>query len=320
MMKRIVFALVAVLSFLNINGFAQQQGQYSQYMMNYFLLNPAVAGTEDYLDVRLGYRNQWAGLEGAPKNYYVTAHMPLNKIHGDHDKKFHRKMGEAYHVIGGTATGQTLGAIANYSANLSYAFHLPLTLDWTMSGGVSAGVMQNRIDKSKLEFADGVDDNSVGSFNTIKPNLSVGVWFYTSKFFGGVSSIQLFQNQTGSDGNPQTKLQRHYYTTAGYKIRLNRELSLIPSVLFKTVPGAAYALDVNVKLRYMNYCWGGVSYRNQDAIVILVGGTISEKFDLGYSYDITTSAIKNYSSGSHEIMLGVKLDTQAKIHSPSDFW
>jgi type IX secretion system PorP/SprF family membrane protein len=317
MMRKIILGgCITVLSFLSFEGFAQQQGQYSQYMMNYFLVNPAVAGTEDFLDIRMGYRNQWAGLEGAPKNYYLTAHMPLNKIHDSHDKKFHRKVTEPYHVLGGMASGQTLGAIGTYTANLSYAFHLPLTLDWSMSGGVSAGMMQYSLNQSKLEFSDTKYDQAQGSYNKIKPNLNVGVWFYTSKFFGGLSSSQLFESQQGYSG----KLQRHYYATAGYKFQLNKELGLVPSLLFKTVPGAAYQVDVNAKLRYLNLAWVGMSYRHHDAVVLLIGANIKDKFEIGYSYDVTTSALRTYSAGSHELMLALKFDTQAQIHSPSDFW
>ena len=318
MMKKILLGCMTVLGLLSYEGFAQQQGQYSQYMMNYFLVNPAVAGTEDYLDVRMGYRNQWAGLEGAPKNYYLTAHMPLNKIHDRHDKKFHRKMTEPYHVLGGMASGQTLGAISTYTANLSYAFHLPLTLKWNMSGGISAGMMQYALNQSKLEYSNGDPnyDPAQGNYNKIKPNLNVGVWFYTDKFFGGLSTSQLFESKQGKEG----KLQRHYYATAGYRFQLNRELGLVPSLLFKTVPGAAYQVDVNAKLRYLNLAWVGLSYRNQDAAVVLLGVNIKDRFEIGYSYDITTSALKAYSAGSHEIMLALKLETQAQIHSPSDFW
>ena len=317
-MRKILLVCITVLSFLSFKGFAQQQGQYSQYMMNYFLINPAVAGTEDYLDVRMGYRNQWAGLEGAPKNYYLTAHMPLNKIHDRHDKKFHRKMTEPYHVLGGMASGQTLGAIGTYTANLSYAFHLPLTLDWSMSGGISAGVMQYSLNQNKIQFVDNLTDVAQTGYNKIKPNLNVGVWFYTSKFFGGLSSSQLFESKLGYTGDG--KLQRHYYATAGYKFQLNKELGLVPSVLFKTVPGAAYQVDVNAKLRYLNLAWLGASYRYNDAIVLLIGANIKDRFEIGYSYDITTSALRAYSGGSHEIMLAIKLETQAQIHSPSDFW
>ena len=319
MKKSIIKILVLFLGFFSLGLFkvqAQQQGQYSQYMMNYYLLNPAVSGTDDFLDVKLGYRNQWTGFNGAPQNFYASGNSPFNKIHSRHDKKFSKKMDMAHHAIGGMATGQTLGAMANYAAYVTYAYHIPLNLEWKMSLGASAGLLQNSLNQEKVEFVDNVPDVAVSGYNTLKPDMSFGVWFYSSKFFGGISSMQLFDNKLGNQG----RLNRHYYTTAGYRIKLNRELSFIPSFLFKTVPNSAYQIDINAKMKYLNLFWGGVSYRNQDAIVFLSGITIKNLIDVGYSYDVNTSNISKYANGSHEVMLGFRLNNQAEIVSPHDFW
>lgn len=318
-MKKVLLGIASLLA-LHFTAQAQQQGQYSQYMLNYFLINPAVAGTEDFLDIRLGYRNQWSGLSGAPKNYYVSGHMPLNKIHDRHDRKFHNKMTEPYHVLGGMVTGQNAGAISQNSAYITYAFHLPLTKVWTMSMGAMAGAIQYRLNSEKLDYGDNMGDNATTNYNnTIKPDLGLGVWLYSRKYFVGLSTMQLFSNRFGNGQDPG-RLERHFYLTGGTNIKLNRELQLVPSLLLRTALPNAYQVDLNAKLKFMNLCWAGVSYRHQDAVVILAGANIKNTFEIGYSYDITTSGLNKYSNGTHELMLAFKLNTQAQIHSPSDFW
>ncbi len=302
---------------VGFSSFAQQQGQYSQYMLNYYLLNPGVAGTEDFLDIRTGFRNQWTGLSGAPKNFYVSGHAPLNKIHDRHDKKFHNKIGEAYHVLGGYVNGQTLGALTTYNIYATYAYHLPLTKKWTLSMGASGGIIQYRLNPDKVDFGDNIPDNSLSGFNKIKPDLGIGVWLYSEKIFGGASTMQIFDLRVGDNGN----LARHYYVTGGAKVNVNKEFKWIPSVMLRTNPtGGSYQVDINNKIKYMNLFWVGASYRHKDAVVALAGVNINDMVEIGYSYDATTSKLRTYSSGTHELMLALKLNTQADIHSPSDFW
>ncbi len=317
-MYRIFFKIVvpALSFFWAVHSYGQQQGQYSQYMMNYFLINPAAGGTEDYADIKTSFRQQWTGIQGAPQNYYLTAHTPLNKVHGRHDKKFSNKMDRPHHFIGASVNGQRLGALARHSLYASYGYYLPLTRQWSLSMSASAGMIQYNLNPNRLNFGDDITDPAVGYFNGVQPDMGAGIWLSSDKFFTGISTTQLLTSKMGFSG----ALRNHLYATAGYSVRLNRDWSFIPSVLVKTVPFSALQVDLNAKIRFQKIWWAGLSYRKSDALVLLTGINLKNTLEVGYSYDLTTSGLSNYTKGSHEIMLGVKLATKAKVISPSDFW
>jgi type IX secretion system PorP/SprF family membrane protein len=316
---------------------AQQQGQYSQYMMNYSLINPAVAGTSDYLDIRLGYRNQWTGFSGAPRNYYLSGHMPLNKVHNKHVKQ--RDKGDPYHVVGGVFSGQKLGALSHNAGYLTYAFHLPLTSKLTMSMGAVAGFNQFALDVNALNFGDGVTDPAAfGAANKTNFDMGLGIWVYTKNLFVGASSMQVLQSKIdfGNIDGPGV-LNRLYYVTGGYKIDVNRDLKVIPTVLFKNTT-TAMQFDINTKVRFRDLLWAGVSYRKEDAVLALAGVGIplgankggsgvngnghgnNARLEIGYSYDFNTSRLRNYNAGSHEIMIGLILPVGGRLICPSDYW
>lgn len=318
MKKNLPFYSLIFVVLCTIKTQAQQQGQYSQYMLNYFLINPAVGGTEDFTDLRAGYRQQWTGMTGAPQNYYLTVHTPLNKIHGRHDKKFGNKKDRPHHFIGGMLNGQRMGAFAQNSAYFSYGYYLPLTRKWALSMAASAGVVQQTLNQNKLDFGDEQADPAVNYAKGFSPDMNLGIWLSSKKFFGGISSYQLFDNKIGNQG--ENTLNRHFYLTTGYSINLNRDWTIVPSLLLKAVPSTAYQLDLNVKIKYQKLAWAGISYRRSDAVVLLVGTTLFNTLELGYSYDFTTSKLSGYSKGSHEVMLGIKFANKAKVISPSDFW
>ncbi|MFN3404372.1 MAG: type IX secretion system membrane protein PorP/SprF [Cytophagaceae bacterium] len=328
--KKVLFGAGMLFSSQLVN--AQQQGQYSQYMMNYFLINPAVSGVDDFVDIRAGYRNQWTGLDGAPRNYYVTAHTPLNKIHS----KLSKKKANPHHTLGAIVSGQTLGVFQHNTAYLTYAYHMPLTKKAMVSVGVQAGANQISVDRNKLNWGDNVADPvESGSLTRTKFDMGLGMWFYTPKFFAGISSMQILQNRLNfseGDASGTGVLNRHYYLTAGYRIKIDDNWTYIPSVLLKGTT-AAYQIDINSKVRYKDFFWAGASYRRTDALVLLAGVGIplsslrpnqkhgnNALLEIGYSYDATTSKLNKFSSGSHEIMVGLRLPTQGRMLCPQDYW
>lgn len=311
---------------------AQQQGQYSQYMMNYFLINPAVAGADEFLDVRAGYRMQWTGIEGAPRNYYMTVHSPINKLHGRRPKG---KKTEPHHVLGGVVNGQKTNILSHNSAYISYAYHLPLTRDAILSFGIMAGVNQFGINREEARFSDAQYDPAIDVKNKIKPDAGIGIWFYTPKIFAGISTLQITESKVDFSEAHQGYgvLNRHFYLTGGYRAKLDKYWALIPSVLLKGT-AQAYQVDINAKMRFRDIVWWGASWRRTDAIAILAGiGIPLDKtrpgqrhgnrtmLEIGYSYDLTTSRLNKASYGSHEIMVAVRLPNFGKrIASPSDYW
>lgn len=318
-MKKLLIATLFVVSSMSYKVYAQQQGQFSQYMLNYYLVNPAVSGTEDYTDIKAGYRNQWTGFSGAPKNYYVSGHTPLGKISKKQQRGKRRAV--AHQSVGGLVTGQSIGALNHTGAYLSYAYHLPLTEKLMLSMGLSAGAQMYSIDQSKLDFGDNIADPVLTSTNKTNFDMNAGFWLYSQRVFLGVSSMQILGNKLEfGQADGAGALNRHFYVTGGFKINITDDLKLIPSTMVKLQLPSAYQFDLNAKVRYKDFLWAGVGYRNQDAIVALAGVLIKNMIEIGYSYDMTTSNINKYSGGSHEIMVGVRFDIKGRMICPSDFW
>ncbi|HXA00399.1 MAG TPA: type IX secretion system membrane protein PorP/SprF [Cytophagaceae bacterium] len=313
---------------------AQQQGQYSQYMMNYFLVNPAAGGTEDNIDFRSGYRNQWSGIAGSPKDYYASVNLPINKLHSKHRKL--RKKADAYPVIGAMFSGQKLASLSHNTGYLTYSYHLPLTAQWILSMGAMAGF--NQITLGDLNFIDNVPDPAVGLTKT-KFDMSMGLWLYSKNIFMGISSMQILQNKVefSSASSGKGVLNRHFYLTGGYKIQVGDQIKIIPSLFLKRTE-TAFQMDINTKVRFKDLFWGGLSYRKADAVVFLAGVGIpltnsrkgsgykgsghgnDTRLEIGYSYDAGISKLRTYSNGSHEIMVALILPTGGSVKSPSDYW
>ncbi|SFP73418.1 PorP/SprF family type IX secretion system membrane protein [Hymenobacter arizonensis] len=302
---------------------AQQQAQYSQYMNNNYILNPGATGVEDYIDVKFSYRTQWTGLEGAPKTYYASASSSLGKWRST-PKRTIRDRRRPFHAVGGIVYKDETGPTSRTSAHLSYAYNLLLTPDLRLALGAWAGMQQFAVDGQQLRFFDPT---------TVAPSAAsrvldgtVGVWMYSSKFYVGFSGAQLLGNQLNfsyganqlGEGTGNT-LKRHYFATAGVRLPINDDWSLVPSVLVKAVNPAPLSLDVNAKLKYQDLLWFGASWRAFDSAVAMMGLSY-EQYTLGYSYDAGLSQLAGYNGGSHEVLVGLRLKKKAQVVCTNRFW
>ncbi|MCX2738924.1 PorP/SprF family type IX secretion system membrane protein [Pontibacter anaerobius] len=296
---------------------AQQKALYSQYMTNYYLLNPAVAGVEKDWNFKAGYRNQWTGFEGAPKTFYVSAETALFK------RTIGKRMARPYHGAGGYIYSDQTGPITQTGVLLSYAYHVPINRSLYLSSGVFGGVQQYRFDENKIHLADGSNERDPvtqqGSINAFMPDLSVGTYLHSEEFFVGASLFQVLGNKINKNREVEdpARLSRHLFVSGGYNFDVNRNITVTPSALIKYVNPAPIQADFNVrgeyhftkrrKTVYDDMVWAGISYRTQDAVVGLVGVQFKEQFRLSYTYDITVSKMRHYSAGSHEIVLGFRM-------------
>jgi len=313
-------------------GLAQLRPQYSQYMLNNYLLNPAITGIEDYTDLKLSYRQQWAGIDGAPTTLYVTAHgklgqgvnVPDPKIGSGRPHAFsggsanrYRKV-KPHHGIGGMVLHDRAGIFGFTQANVSYAYHLLLTRQVKLSAGVAAGFMQYSIRGSDLILANPNDPAAVDQ-TSFRPNLSLGLWLYSTKFYLGASLAQPVGGQTNG---PQVLAPsaRHLFLTGAYRIQIADELDLVPSVLVKWASPLPMAVDLNVRAVYANRLWAGASYRQGDSVILLAGLALNSFLDLSYSYDLGTNRIGRASQGSHEILLGLRLGNRFRVYCPQSLW
>ncbi|GAB2528090.1 PorP/SprF family type IX secretion system membrane protein [Rufibacter soli] len=324
---------------LQANG--QQKAQFSQYMTNSLVINPAVAGIENYMDIRSSYRKQWVGVEGSPTTFYTSVHASIGKsdrnaqgrgkisprtskkgVNVNKNNKFHRV--RPHHGVGAMVQIDQAGLLKTSTVNLMYAFHLPLTSTINLSSGISGGVLRNSFNTGQARAIDPSDASLAGEMiNMTKADVSIGTWLYTTNAFLGISAAQLLNSSSDFkapvDHVLSGRLVPHYFVTAGYRLKVN-DLTLIPSVLYKKSNPGTGAIDLNLKTMYNDRIWLGVSYRDKDAVVFLFGLNVSHILDVGYSYDLPTSSQLETSAGSHELMLGIKVNNKNKVFCPEWIW
>jgi type IX secretion system PorP/SprF family membrane protein len=334
-MRKLIIALGLMTSALVVK--AQQTPQYTQYMVNPYLYNPALAGSEDFVDIKAGYRAQWVGLENAPKTMYLSAHAPI-KAHTLRHAKNDQK---AYPGVGGYVMKDETGPISNLRFNGSFSYNLQISNGkWygalhhsdgvRLTLGMSLGVNQYQIDGSKLKLEDSNDPSiAEGQMTKLNPDASVGAWLYFGdKFYVGASANQIlnskikFNDAINEDAQNLGRLTPHYNLVAGTKLEVGYELYLLPSFMVKGVSGAPISWDLNTRIDYQDTYYGGISYRHQDAIALLAGVVLGKKknIEVAYSYDITVSNIAPYSNGSHEVTLGYRIMPHLVSRNPSDNW
>jgi type IX secretion system PorP/SprF family membrane protein len=323
-MKRALTLLLLPLLLAAVSARAQQQAQYSQYMNNNYLLNPGATGVEDYIDVKFSYRTQWTGLEGAPKTYYASINSSLGKWRSTGKRTIHDRR-RPFHAIGGLVYNDVTGPTSRTGLYASYAYNLVLTPDLRLALGVSAGMQQFAVDGQQLRFFDPTTQAASAASRVLDG--SVGLWMYSSRFYVGLSGAQLLGNKLNFSygpnlldaGAPGNTLKRHYFATAGVRLPLSSDWSLVPSVLVKAVDPAPLSVDLNAKLKYQDLLWVGVSWRAFDSAVAMVGLSY-EEFTLGYSYDAGLSELAGYHGGSHEVLLGLRIKKKAQVVCTNRFW
>ncbi|AYL95766.1 PorP/SprF family type IX secretion system membrane protein [Mucilaginibacter celer] len=333
-MKRILYIITFALAAQFSR--AQQRPQYTQYVFNNYLLNPALSGIENYTDVKLGYRSQWTGLDGAPVTSYFSINAPIgnNFLQGDatafpaggglnpSSRAYTQNYmaAEPHHGVGLTIVSDKTGPISQTNIDATYAYHLGITEKLNLAVGVSGGFSHNMIDKSKLNPAV-ADDPTIRDLagSQWKPDLGIGVWAYSSNYFFGVSAQQILPQNlyiTTSTSSVQNKTVPHYFVTGGVKLFVSEDITLMPSALLKFIAPVPVTFDVNMKMSFQDKFWIGGSYRRNDSYAALVGFNLSSLINVGYSYDFTTSALNTVSHGSHEIVLGILLNNRYKVTCP----
>jgi len=281
-----------LLGFVTLSN-AQQLPQHSLYMLNEALINPASLSSKTDNQITLMLRDQWTGFEGAPKTQSVS-YYNLNHI------KYAR---------GITILNDVTGPESIIKATLSGSYLIPIKDKNKLAIGGSATLMQYKIDNTQIDLEnDGIPDPAVqGSVDkALGHSINVGAYYYNSDFFVGLS----IPNIIGSDldisyDKSNNKLASHYYLNGGMNFNLNNDYELIPSLMVKKIGATPIQMDLNIRAVYDNLLWGGISYRTQDAIVVLLGLDYID-YSFAYSYDITTSNMNIPSSGSHGLLFTYK--------------
>ncbi len=287
-MKKIKY--IFILSFISLGALAQQQGLYSNYMLNNYAYNPAVAGTKAYTQANLNYRNQWTGFDDAPKTGMLS-------LYGTFKKKTNMAMG-------GLILSDKTGLLKRTAGYMSYAYHVKLNKKLVLGMGLSVGMIQYRIRLYDAKVADAGDDILTG--NVLATNVfdaNAGVLLYSGSTYIGLSSYQIAGNKINWT-NSQSKLARYYYLSAGHTFTAGKKFEIQPNLLVRaTSPTSLSQVEFSLRGIYKKSYWLGASIRVYDSYSVVAGFKVKEKVSVGYAYDMGNSNLKNYHSGSHELML-----------------
>lgn len=294
-MKRVLLSAVVLMLVTGIK--AQQDPQFTQWMYDKLSFNPAVAGTEGANCLNLFYRQQWTNFEGSPESILFNYHTPIKQINSG---------------VGITFYNDQLGQETNNVFRLSYAYHLGLANNNKLSFGIGLGYYGKQLGSDwttpdtapEFDEAISTSQESDGSFD-----LNLGAYFFKpGEYYIGLSATHL----TSQDLNDlNIEMATHLYFMAGYIYPLNDDFKIRPNLLVKSDANET-TLDFNANVLWNNMLWAGLSFRTEDALAPMLGfqtswnnedETLPQTIRVGYSYDVTTSEIRNYSSGSHEIMV-----------------
>ncbi|MEK6452231.1 MULTISPECIES: PorP/SprF family type IX secretion system membrane protein [unclassified Myroides] len=303
--KKIGISLLLIGCFQTIQ--AQQDPQYTQYMYNTNMINPAYAGSRGTLNVFGMYRTQWVGLDGAPKTANVSVSTPLGE----------RGLG-----VGVNFTNDRLGAMDENNISVDLAYAIDLNADYKLAFGLKGTANLLSVDYTKLNIHNPTDPVSQENINNkFNPNIGAGVYLYSDKAYVGLSVPNFLTTDRYDDNDITTMRQKmHFYLMGGYVFDVSENLLFKPAALVKAVSGAPLQVDLTANFLMYDKFTLGAAYRWDASVSALAGFQVNENLFVGYSYDFETTALQRYNSGSHEIFLRFELfNRRSTINAPRFF-
>lgn len=337
-MRLLVFT---ILIFTGFHLIAQQRPYYTQYVLNQFINNPAIAGIENYIDVKGSIRNQWIGIKGAPKASYITIHAPIGKADDkmtstslpmQNENPIGRYFFTDYvaspphHGVGLQVFNFSTGYINRSYATANYAYHIGINSKTNLSAGFGAGMSMIAIDRSKIDLAqpgDPILSNGTNYFRKLSPELNAGLWLYHVNYFLGISAMNIIPENINLSSVVSSEQSRfpHLLASAGVRLFLTDDITFLPSGVVKYINGFDLYKDVNIKFQYRYDFWVGASYRFSEGYAAMAGFNISSNFNFGYAYDFNNQLrISGLNKGTHEIVLGFLLKNKYGAMCPKHVW
>jgi len=311
-MRRLLHIAI-LLSILTLKGFSQQTPLYSQYMMNGFLLNPAIAGSAGYSAINLTTREQWVGFQDAPATRALSFQTRLTRkshISRRAPLRLKGKLGELNGTVGlgGYVFNHRNGAVSKTGMKITYAYHLDLD-QAQLSFGLSMVGYQYRLDDDRIELE--IPDDPVWSGlhkSVLIPDADAGIYLSTPNAWAGFSVDQLFESvwKFGDAGYDQLVMERTYSLLGGYEFEVSPDVIVAPSVYVKLAENGKAQVDVHGKLYYQQTYWGGITYRTGHALILMAGVSV-DRLVFGYAFDIGLNSIMKHSLGTHEFTFIAKL-------------
>ncbi len=299
--------IVAVLM-LTVSINAQQDPQYTQYMYNMNIINPAYAGSKDMLSLNFLGRTQWVGIDGAPKTITLGMHSPVGKNVG----------------LGLSLIADKYGPVTEQNVYGDFSYTLQVSETAKLALGLKGGFTFFKANLGQLQLVDNPDPLFINNnVNKIMPNIGLGVFYYTDRFYAGLSMPNMLKTlHFEKNGGQVSKASevKHLFLTSGYVFELSSTMKLKPSIMAKMVSGAPLSLDGSINILFNDKFEFGVSHRLNESISTVINMRASNSLRIGYAYDHTLTTLGNFNSGTHEIFLLFNFDfVKDKIKSPRFF-
>ncbi|MGB3345108.1 MAG: type IX secretion system membrane protein PorP/SprF [Aequorivita sp.] len=298
-MKHSYLTVIILILLGTFSSNAQQDPQYTQYMYNTQVVNPAYVGSREALSFGLLYRTQWVGLDGAPKTGSFTVNSPVSYNMG----------------LGLSIVNDQLGPATETNINIDYSYSIPTSETAKLSFGLKAGIDLLDVDFSKLNIYDKNDPRFQNNIdNKLQPQIGAGVYFNSDKFYTGLSvpnflTTKHFDKSSLNNTTVETvaKERMHYFLIAGYVFDISDNLKFKPATLFKMVSGSPLQADVSANFLLYDKLTLGAAYRWSAAMSAMVGFQATDQIFIGFGYDYQTTDIETYSDGSYEVILRFEL-------------
>ena len=287
-------------------SFAQQDAQYTQYMYNTININPAYAGSRGVMSVFGLHRTQWVGLDGAPTTNTFSLNTPINNSN----------LGVGFSLV-----NDRIGPTSDNTISADISYTIPMNEVYKLSFGIKASGNIFNLDTDKLDPAQANDPNLQNFNNEFSPNFGAGVYLHSDKLYLGLSVPNFLQDSKYNDNEVAVFQERmNFYFIGGYVFDVSQSIKFKPAVLTKMVTGAPLQVDVSANFLFFDKFMLGGAYRWDAAVSALAGFQVTDGLFIGYSYDMETTNLRRYNSGSHEVFLRFELFNKvSKMVSPRFF-
>jgi type IX secretion system PorP/SprF family membrane protein len=303
-----IFPVIVSLFFAR-ESFAQQDPMYTQYMENLMTINPAYAGSTDYVRMLAISRNQWVTMANAPVTRTFAIHSPITNTNTG---------------LGLSVLSDQINPIKQTGLYLDYSYSLHFSNNRTLALGLKAGVnfyQAGLTDLTTIQPDDPVFANDIS--RSFLPNFGVGAYFHADRYYIGLSAPKLIRNTINKSGFSTVNANKeeiHLFFMSGYVFDVNRIVKFKPSILTKFVTNAPISFDLNSTFLFYDRLWLGAMYRVGDSFGGLFQLQVTNQIKIGYSYDLPISRLGAYNKGTHEIMVNYDFNLgKGKIRSPRYF-
>jgi type IX secretion system PorP/SprF family membrane protein len=305
-MKKLIVIIAVVL--FTVSAKAQQDPQYTQYMYNMNIINPAYAGSNDAMSINFLGRSQWVGIDGAPRTLTMGINSPVGKNVG----------------LGLSVIVDAIGPVEEQNVYGDFSYTLKVGESANLALGLKAGVTFFNVCLPCLNTVSENDQAFINqNANKALPNFGVGAFYYTDKFYAGASIPNLLQTfHFEKKGGQVTRAseRKHFFFTSGYVFNVSKDVKLKPSTMIKAAEGAPLSIDFSANVLLYDELEFGLSYRLDESVAALINVRASRSLRIGYAYDYTLTNLGNFNSGSHEVFVLFNFDFERnKIKSPRFF-